>query len=962
MKIKYLKNLSFFFSIFFLSILTILFIFTIFISIKPIKLNFTNYFDRESKIFKKIDVTELGDIFLSFNRTSKNFELIIEDVLIDQSYFRSTLITLDLTFSERVFNTSLRVFDADIFFYKEMNSYNNNNLNKIRKKKNIFEQYSFINFFDEIEIINSKIQISNKSNFNFRYAFDLSIKNEKVFLLLNEIENTQNYLSINLSPEKEYSLELDAKNFKVDFLKLFFVNDIFEPDDLKISGKSEINLYENMKLKSFSSNLNINGTLNQNTNSGVKKILFKNNPLSGRFDNQEISASLKFMNDNSRISIGLGTGSEEKKPKFFFRVDQISVENLLKIWPKNLMDSTFWWMEENSTGILKDVLLETDLDFSSGKINVGNVNGSFICNDINIKYMDSMPTVKRINGFAKINNSSVIFEINSGSSNDLEISNGIIKLYDLNTNVEKANINLDISSKNKSVVDYLNLTEINKDNFKKLNEISGNVNINLILDFPLLVDLEAEQIEYSANAKLTDGYYKLIGPDYVINNLNMNINVEANLVNFSGTGVFFNSNIEFTGEQITRNNNIVDEIKGRLLLDSYQLLNFIPEFFEETSGSIPINFSYTKGKKDFKFEGVGETDQLKINSEFLGKDLSFQNGKIRFVISPYNEKLSGFLDIKTKNIDIEVNSIFSNLKLFNLEILKFKSPNQNFQFSVNNETILNVNLNGKKVSIEKMNLNEESTFSNLENIVFNLQADKLYIGNNIFIDSSINFKKNNNRFDSFNANFKGDKDYHNIDLSSSHGKKKFYLESNFVPGLLNIFDINLKINTGSLKIEGEQSSDLKTYDGKIVGKDFVFLDTPFLADFITLFSLQGLAQKLKDGGIIFESLNGKYELSEDKLRIVDSLLKGSELGIQFDSVIGLEDDYFLTTGSVIPAYTINTLLTKFPIVGDIITAGSPEDGLIGAKFKVEKEDDEYKISYNPISVFVPNLIKNFLGN
>lgn len=961
MKIKYLKNLSFFFSIFFLSILTILFIFTIFISIKPIKLNFTNYFDRESKIFKKIDVTEIGDIFLSFNRTSKNFEMIIEDVLIDQSYFRSTLIALDLTFSERVFNTSLKVFDADIFFYKEMNSYSNN-LNEIRKKRNIFEQYSFINFFDEIEVINSKIQISNKSNVNLRYAFDLSIKNEKVFLLLNEIENTQNYVSINFSPEKEYSLELDAKNFKVDFLKLFFVNDIFELDDLIISGKSEINLYENMKLKSFSSNLNINGTLNQNTNFGVKKILFKNNPFSGRFDNQEISASLKFMNDNSRISIGLRTGLEEKKPKFFFRIDQISVENLLKIWPKNLMDSTFWWMEENSAGILKDVLLETDLDFSSGKINVGDVKGSFICNDINIKYMDSMPIVKSINGFAKINNSSVIFEINSGSSNDLEISNGIIKLYDLNTNVEKANINLDISSKNKSVVDYLNLTEINKDNYKKLNEISGNVNFNLILDFPLLFDLDAEQIEYSADAKLTDGYYKLIDPDYVINNLNMNINVGANLVNFSGTGVFFNSNIEFTGDQITRNNNIVDEIKGRLLLDSYQLLNFIPEFFEETSGSIPINFSYTKGKKDFKFEGVGETDQLKINSEFLGKDLSFQNGKIRFVISPYNEKLSGFLDIKTKNIDIEVNSIFSNLKLFNLEILKFKSPNQNFQFSVNNETILDVNLNGKKVSIEKMNLNEESTFSNLENIVFNLQADRLYIGNNIFIDSSINFKKNNNRFDFFNAYFKGDKDYHNINLSSSHGKKKFYLESNFVPGLLNIFDINLKINTGSLKIEGEQSSDLKTYDGKIVGKDFVFLDTPFLADFITLFSLQGLAQKLKDGGIIFESLNGKYVLSEDKLRIVDSLLKGSELGIQFDSVIGLEDDYFLTTGSVIPAYTINTLLTKFPIVGDIITAGSPEDGLIGAKFEVEKEDDEYKISYNPISVFVPNLIKNFLGN
>ena len=70
----------------------------------------------------------------------------------------------------------------------------------------------------------------------------------------------------------------------------------------------------------------------------------------------------------------------------------------------------------------------------------------------------------------------------------------------------------------------------------------------------------------------------------------------------------------------------------------------------------------------------------------------------------------------------------------------------------------------------------------------------------------------------------------------------------------------------------------------------------------------------------------------------------------------------MTTGSIIPAYTINTLLTKFPIVGEIITAGSPEDGLIGAKFKVEKIEGEYDISYNPISVFVPNVIKNFLGD
>ena len=239
-------------------------------------------------------------------------------------------------------------------------------------------------------------------------------------------------------------------------------------------------------------------------------------------------------------------------------------------------------------------------------------------------------------------------------------------------------------------------------------------------------------------------------------------------------------------------------------------------------------------------------------------------------------------------------------------------------------------------------------------------SSEIIIGVNKFNNPIIDFKKDENEFSNLNVRLDGEKDYHKIIIEDVGDKKKFFLETNFAPGLFNIFDLNLKINTGSLKIEGEKINNSKIYKGNIAGKDFVFLEAPFLANFITLFSLQGLAQKLKDGGIIFESLEGKYEFSNDKLRVVDSLLRGSELGIQFDTVVGFENDYFLTTGSVIPAYTINTLLTKFPIVGDIITAGSPEDGLIGAKFKVEKEDDEYKISYNPISVFVPNIIKNFL--
>ena len=62
--------------------------------------------------------------------------------------------------------------------------------------------------------------------------------------------------------------------------------------------------------------------------------------------------------------------------------------------------------------------------------------------------------------------------------------------------------------------------------------------------------------------------------------------------------------------------------------------------------------------------------------------MNFSNGKLRFIISPYGDNVSGFFDVKTKNIDIEVNTILSGLKIQNLEILKFKSPFQDFSLTM----------------------------------------------------------------------------------------------------------------------------------------------------------------------------------------------------------------------------------------------------------------------------------------
>ena len=194
------------------------------------------------------------------------------------------------------------------------------------------------------------------------------------------------------------------------------------------------------------------------------------------------------------------------------------------------MSSTFFWMNENSTGTLENVVLEVDFNIKDRNVQILDVIGSFDCKNIKITYMEGMPEIIDINGTAIIENSRVVFKINSGISENLSITSGDIDLYDLETDYEKAKIDLNILSENKYIVEYLKQTTIDENNYNKLQDISGDVNLNLKLDFPLLVDLKAEEINYSADARIINGYYKLLDDRYGLENLEIEINASKRVL------------------------------------------------------------------------------------------------------------------------------------------------------------------------------------------------------------------------------------------------------------------------------------------------------------------------------------------------------------------------------------------------------------------------------------------------
>ena len=961
MKSKRKIRLSSIISIIFLFFFTVISSFVFILSLKPVKINFLNYFDRESKIFKKIKVEEIGDVFLSFNKVTKNFELLIEDLVYEDAYFPNILITLDLIFEKKLFNISLKIFDGDIDIILSRKSENKEDVFSIIEK--IKSNFNFFKVFSNIQIANTKVKLKITDEDIKKYLIDFNFNNEKLYLSVSEMNSFENFLLLNLSNKNftnEVSLELSKFNF--DFVRHIFDFESISFNNLILSGSSKFLINKDQNIDEMNLNLNLAGNFKYPTYESFETINFENSTIFGEKNQDFIDIILDLKNQDSQIKFVLRIDPKKKtSATFLVDVDKIRVEELLNLWPAGFKKSVYVWMKNNSQGEIFNVLLSLNIFKKDEAFLLENLKGKFDFNNTKIRYMESMPIIENIYGFAKIKNEEIIFTINSGQSKNLNIKNGIVKLKDLDSDFENADVLLEIFSGNQDVINYLDISPINKKNYSKLRNIKGDSSINLDLKFPLLVDLPAEKIVYKANVAIIDSTFEDIFHNYDLNDFYLNVKINNSIVSYSGGGKIFNSFTEFSGEQSNINEEFIDEIKGKYILKSTFTEYFFPKDDFIIQGQAEILYNIIENNNGFsKIEGLGDLENINLKSDFLGPNLDFNNGKLRFLIRPYDNSFSGFADIKTNNLNIEVNSIFDLKKLIELDVQTFKSPKQDFNLKYegeNNKFLMNAN----KLSLDSIDIFEEDNLK-IENFELDFKIKDFKIGDMKFSNSTIYAKKFNSVFQNIDVNLSGENDFHKLSIEDKDSDKEFILESNYIPGLLNILDLNFNINKGSIKIEGLKKENSEKYQGAIAGKNIVFYNAPLLANFFSLFSLDGFAQKLKDGGIIFNNFSANYIHENDKIKIIDSLLKGSELGIQFDSVIGLNDDYFLMNGSIIPAYTINTLITKFPIVGDIVTAGSPEDGLIGAKFKVEKVNDEYEIFYNPISVFVPNIIKNFLGD
>ncbi len=176
--------------------------------------------------------------------------------------------------------------------------------------------------------------------------------------------------------------------------------------------------------------------------------------------------------------------------------------------------------------------------------------------------------------------------------------------------------------------------------------------------------------------------------------------------------------------------------------------------------------------------------------------------------------------------------------------------------------------------------------------------------------------------------------------------------------LLNDYKFFQGLEGGNLiyvsKFNKKNSSNVLTIN------NFKLNKAPALAKLLTLADLKGLTDTLKGDGIAFDTLAIKYESNPEKMDIKEIFMIGPSISILMEGYVEKKSGLISLRGTLVPAKTLNTIISKIPLVGNILVGSKVGEGVFGISFKIKGLPNDLKTTVNPVKTLTPRFITRAL--
>ncbi|MGA0077125.1 MAG: hypothetical protein ACO3HY_01900 [Pelagibacteraceae bacterium] len=577
--------------------------------------------------------------------------------------------------------------------------------------------------------------------------------------------------------------------------------------------------------------------------------------------------------------------------------------------------------------------------------------------------------------------------------------NELVAIISLNNNYEiidyKFNGSIegvDVLLPKSHIVKDLNLNFAADKNLVLLNSINASYNGLKILNGSINLENKDEIFikgkfdskfnfnEQDINSFIKNKFFlenKIITKGNLVHNFNLNLDQNYKLIKYD---YILNGNIEESKVNLNKS------LKNQLLKKSIKTIQFTKtkidaQINNKNENKLILDGSYNADEGDFnKFKIESELNNKKYVVDFdVSENISIdflnytsdKNSKINVKSHfNFNNNDTNFKSISIhegpNSIDINglsINDKFEIKNLASVSVITFneKKENNNFKINIKDKIIIGgsrfdatnllKSINSQSKNNPLVNFTKEIEI-NLENLV---TKSEIPINNFRLIG-----KIEKGKFINISAKSEFSKDkYLDISLKKDPNNKKILEIYSDVPkALLADYKFFEGLKDGKLFFNSVIDEDGSV--SKITIENFKVVKAPAFATLLTLADLGGIADLLSGEGMSFDILEISLNENKDVTKIEEILALGSSISVIMDGYTEKKTGLISLSGTLVPAKTLNSLVSKIPVVGNILVGDKVGEGVFGVSFKMKGLPGDVKTTVNPVKTLTPRFITRAL--
>jgi hypothetical protein len=666
----------------------------------------------------------------------------------------------------------------------------------------------------------------------------------------------------------------------------------------------------------------------------------------------------------------------------------ISVRDLLSHWPIGVGEGAEAWVRSQVLeGRAGPVRIEANFPAGTLDDDVLPENAllmTFPFEGISVRYLGEMTPLTGARGEAQLTGDAFRATVTAGNIGPVAVSDGDLEILDYNSFTASARIKVRTDGQ---VTDVLKLIDEQPLGYTKRFGIDsattrGTSTVNLDFAIPLLKDVPIDRVGVGVQARLAS-LSIAIDDRRRLENATAQLALDKESLTSQGTGEVSGVPVSFrwtesfnataSSTRIDVNGRLDDAGRGRLGLSEPSWLK----------GTMPVQVTFT-GHRFALTDAMVRADMTQASAEFGLFNLVKRPGTAATATARVHFDPQGTIqinDLAVTGDGVQARgsiSLREDGRLIKVSLASLRAGDTN-DFAIDVEPMqmggLALRLQGKSLDATKVfgdtdtekapapAAAQDRSLEWKDPLSLTLRLDRiLFKDDQTFRNVSGNISlASNERITGFalDALGPGDNKIKGM-FFVENGVRNLTLDADDAGAFIHSFTGFTSIRGGMLSARVSFAPDSGPrnfdYSGTVTLNDVVVTDQPFLARLFAAGSLDGPLRLLQGEGIRIARLTAPFSSQGRVVTINDGRASGPSVGGTFEGVLDRRTDTIGLSGTMVPAYGINSMLGAVPILGDILASRKGE-GIFGVTYAMKGPLDDPTLTVNPLSVLTPGILR-----